>query len=98
VTNTHAIGIVMALLILKQEGSLYDYDALASEAADILVAANKEATKPRAKRPRDLLSSMTPDWCYQSYKKANPGAVSFPPSLYLVDFARAVVRHMEGVE
>lgn len=55
--------------------------------------------QPHRTTAAPLLSSMTPEWCVRTFHTVNPGASSNNirvPSLYLVDFARAVVRYMEG--
>jgi hypothetical protein len=46
---------------------------------------------------RSLLSShggerLTPDWCMDAFWRANPGRNAVVPSLYLLDFAREVLR------
>lgn len=36
--------------------------------------------------------TLTPEWCYESFWRVNPGGNATVPSLYLLDFAREVLR------
>lgn len=55
----------------------------------VMVRNNYTGTRP--------LSDLTPEWCVEAFYRVNPGAKFHAlPSLYLVDFAREVVRHLEN--
>lgn len=50
----------------------------------------------RMDNPPNPLALLTPEWCVRAFHRVNPGARDFAiPSLYLVDFAREVVRLLE---
>lgn len=37
-------------------------------------------------------SKLTPEWCMEAFWRVNPGGNAVVPSLYLLDFAREVLR------
>jgi hypothetical protein len=43
------------------------------------------------------VAALTPDWCMDAFWRANPGRNAVVPSLYLLDFAREVLR-VHGVQ
>jgi hypothetical protein len=43
------------------------------------------------------VAALTPDWCMDAFWRANPGRNATVPSLYLLDFAREVLR-VHGVQ
>jgi hypothetical protein len=97
-TNQQVIAIMAA--ILAPRDSVYDEKDVVQEAVDLFVESEELHKALRLDEPDEpdgrLLTSMTPEWCMKEFHRVNPGAKDFAiPSLYLVDFARAVVRHME---
>jgi hypothetical protein len=46
---------------------------------------------------RSHVAALTPDWCMDAFWRANPGRNAVVPSLYLLDFAREVLR-VHGVQ
>lgn len=59
-----------------------------------------ERSEPKTAQPEDTRHSfvpsstaaLTPEWCYEAFWRVNPGGNATVPSLYLLDFAREVLR------
>jgi hypothetical protein len=82
------VALVMARIIERPQ--IVQWQQWAGSARAILEAALETMTPSH-------VAALTPDWCMDAFWRANPGRNAVVPSLYLLDFAREVLR-VHGVQ